>query len=163
MVLIKLLNNQQMFSFFEEIAQDTGKFCFGVVDTMKALELSAIETLLVWENYDIYRITLQDTKKTFQKIVYLSKAQLTDRSYLMDEANEQEFEVIDTIPLIDWLANNYKKFGAKLEIIAGISQEGSQFCKGFGGLGGLLRYKLDLNEFEEDNDEDNSSNSEYYM
>merc|ERR1711865_1365264 len=26
-------------SFFDEISQDTGKFCFGVSDTLKALEL----------------------------------------------------------------------------------------------------------------------------
>ena len=28
------------------------------------------------------------------------------------------------------------------------SQEGSQFCRGFGGIGGLLRYAVDLSEFE---------------
>ena len=27
-------------------------------------------------------------------------------------------------------------------------QEGSQFCRGFGGIGGLLRYSVNLAEFE---------------
>ena len=34
--------------YFDEISQDTGKYCFGVDDTLKCLELGAIETLIVW-------------------------------------------------------------------------------------------------------------------
>jgi peptide chain release factor subunit 1 len=45
-------------------------------------------------------------------------------------------ELIDTQPLLEWLANNYKSFGATLEIITDKSQEGSQFVRGFGGIGG---------------------------
>lgn len=43
-------------------------------------------------------------------------------------------------PLLEWLANNYKNFGATLEIITDKSQEGSQFVRGFGGIGGKLFY-----------------------
>lgn len=33
-------------------------------------------------------------------------------------------------------------------------QEGSQFCRGFGGIGGLLRYSVDLSQFEVQEEED---------
>ena len=33
------------------------------------------------------------------------------------------------------------------------SQEGSQFCRGFGGIGGVLRYQVNLAELEEPDDE----------
>lgn len=39
---------------------------------------------------------------------------------------------------MEWLANNYKNFGATLEIITDKSQEGSQFVRGFGGIGGTF-------------------------
>ncbi|KAG9091814.1 Polypeptide release factor (eRF1) in translation termination, partial [Ceratobasidium sp. UAMH 11750] len=39
--------------YFDEISQDTGKYCFGVDDTLKGLEMGAVETLIVWENLDI--------------------------------------------------------------------------------------------------------------
>ena len=39
--------------YFDEIALDTGKYCFGVKDTLRGLELGAVETLIVWENLDI--------------------------------------------------------------------------------------------------------------
>ena len=50
-------------------------------------------------------------------------------------------------------ANNYKNFGAALEFVTNRSQEGSQFVKGFGGIGGILRYKVDFMEHEYDDDD----------
>lgn len=44
--------------YFDEISQDTGKYCFGVEDTLKALEMGAVEILIVYENLDIMRYVL---------------------------------------------------------------------------------------------------------
>lgn len=46
--------------YFDEISQDTGKYCFGVEDTLKGLDLGAVETLIVWENLDITRYILRN-------------------------------------------------------------------------------------------------------
>ena len=46
--------------YFDEISQDTGKYCFGVVDTLKALEMGAVEILIVWENLEIMRYLLKN-------------------------------------------------------------------------------------------------------
>jgi len=51
-----------------------------------------------------------------------------------------ELELVESIPLLEWLANNYKSFGATLEIITDKSQEGAQFVRGFGGIGGCYYY-----------------------
>ena len=59
-------------------------------------------------------------------------------------------------PLLEWLADKYKEFGANLEFVTDRSQEGAQFVKGFGGIGGILRYKVDfthLASLDEDEDE----------
>ena len=45
------------------------------------------------------------------------------------------------MPLLEWFANNYKNFGATLEIVTDRSQEGAQFVKGFGGIGGSYSIK----------------------
>jgi len=59
--------------------------------------------------------------------------------------------------LLEWFAEKYKDFGAALEFVTNRSQEGAQFVKGFGGIGGLLRYKVDFNNLtsvdEDDDDE----------
>ena len=51
---VKLMHEKKVLQkFFEEIAQDTGKYSFMIKDTMTALEMSAIETLIVWEDLEI--------------------------------------------------------------------------------------------------------------
>ena len=49
-------------------------------------------------------------------------------------------ELVESMALLEWFANNYKNFGATLEIITDKSQEGAQFVKGFGGIGGKSIY-----------------------
>ena len=59
-----------------------------------------------------------------------------------------------------WFANNYKNFGADLEFVSDRSQEGSQFVRGFGGVGGILRYKVDFMEHDYDDESDDGNESD---
>jgi peptide chain release factor subunit 1 len=71
------------------------------------------------------------------------------------EAETQaELEVQEKLSLLEWFANEYKRFGCTLEFVTNKSQEGSQFCRGFGGIGGILRYQLDMRTFDELSDDD---------
>ena len=40
-----------------------------------------------------------------------------------------------------------------IEFVTNKSQEGSQFCRGFGGIGGILRYQLDMRSFDDFSDD----------
>lgn len=58
---VKFIQEKKLItSYFEEIAQDTGKYCYGVSDTLYALQLGAIETLIVWEDLAISRYVLKN-------------------------------------------------------------------------------------------------------
>lgn len=50
-----ILEKKLIGKYFDEVSLDTGKICFGVQDTMKALEMGAVETLILWENLSIMR------------------------------------------------------------------------------------------------------------
>ncbi|KAF9646826.1 peptide chain release factor eRF/aRF subunit 1 [Thelephora ganbajun] len=141
--------------YFDEISQDTGRYCFGIEDTLKALELGAVETLIVWENLDITRYALRNAAGE-EIIVYANKDQEKDREKFTDKSTGQEMEQAEEpSSLLEWFAEKYKDFGANLEFVTNRSQEGAQFVKGFGGIGGLLRYKLDLQTLQTvDDDED---------
>jgi peptide chain release factor subunit 1 len=142
---VKFIQEKKLLSqYFEEISKDTGRYCFGVGDTLAALNMGAVETLILWENLDITRYTLKNNVTGEEKIIHLTKDDEKDKSHFKDETTGVELEAIESVLLIEWLANNYKNFGATLEIITNRSQEGSQFCKGFGGIGGLLRYRVDF-------------------
>ncbi|KAH0621902.1 hypothetical protein JD844_023636 [Phrynosoma platyrhinos] len=257
---VKFIQEKKLIGrYFDEISQDTGKYCFGVEDTLKALEMGAVEILIVYENLDIMRYVLHCQGTEEEKILYLTPEQEKDKSHFTDKeivqvqigsASEdeildhpqqcavvqkhlwitkvqlkvklslawdsqlaviprihqgtltehchcryqddrdvaltssnvmlsdyllypgpsaalgprlaqasleivdglfqtgQEHELIESMPLLEWFANNYKKFGATLEIVTDKSQEGSQFVKGFGGIGGILRYRVDFQGME---------------
>ena len=146
---VKLVQEKKLLQkYFDEISQDTGKYCFMVQDTLQALEMSSVETVIVWENLPVNRITVKNTSTGEEKILHLTPEQETDESHFHDPDTRVQLEIVERVTLVEWLANSYRSFGANLEFITDRSQEGSQFCKGFGGIGGLLRWKIDFQEME---------------
>ncbi|XP_027230841.1 eukaryotic peptide chain release factor subunit 1 isoform X1 [Penaeus vannamei] len=147
---VKFIQEKKLIGkYFEEISQDTGKYCFGVDDTLKALECGAVEILICWENLEIVRYILKNHQTGEETIMHLTPEQEKDKTHFTDKATGVELELVDSMPLLEWLANNYKSFGSTLEIITDRSQEGSQYVRGFGGIGGILRYKVDLQCLED--------------
>ena len=151
---VKFVQEKELIqSFFDEIAQDSGKYCFGVKDTMTALDLGAVETLIVWEELDIIRYELKHPQTQEKKVLYLKPGQEKLSKDFTDKETGVEYDVVSQDPLVEWFANNYKEFGARLEFVSDRSQEGSQFCKGFGGVGGVLRWGVNFMELAGDVDE----------
>lgn len=171
---VKLMKEKKLLQkYMDEISQDTGKYCFMVDDTLKALELGAVEDLIVWENLDVHRFVLRNSTTGENTIVHLNKEQERNESFFHDK-DGTELETVEKESLVEWFANNYKNFGCNLEFVTDRSGEGMQFVKGFGGIGGILRWKVDfveLNNFEEahrldeegnsDEDSDDDSDDEY--
>ena len=148
---VKFVQEKRLLSsFFDQISQDTGKFCFGIRDTLTCLEMGAVETLIVWENLEVTRYVLTNPSSGAEEIKYLTKEEDTDGAHLLDKASGVVLDIVDKQPLLEWLANDYKKFGCCLEFVTNRSQEGNQFCRGFGGIGGVLRYQVNTTEFDED-------------
>ena len=79
--------------YFDEISQDTGKYCFGVQDTLKALELGAVETLIVWEDLTLARISVRNNSTGETNEMYLTPEQQTDTSRFVDRETGREFSI----------------------------------------------------------------------
>jgi peptide chain release factor subunit 1 len=136
--------------FFENIALDTGLFVFGVNDTIKALEIGALETMLLWEEIAIMRYEIRNPVKGETRVHLLTEAQEKDPKYFKDADTGVDLDVVSSENLADWLLLNYKKYGIQIEFITDKSSDGYQFVKGFGGIGGFLRYKIDVDEIAGD-------------
>jgi len=170
---VKLMKEKKLLQkYMDEISQDTGRYCFMVDDTLNALDLGAVEDLIIWDNLDIQRYVLRNTQTGEEKIMHLNKQQEMEDKNFRDSETNVELEVVEKEPLVEWFANNYKNFGCNLEFVTDRSSEGTQFVKGFGGIGGILRWKVDfaeLNGYEEaaaldgddDDDDDDDDESEY--
>lgn len=178
---VKLMKEKKLLQkYMDEISQDTGKYCFMVEDTLKALDLGAVEDLIIWDNLEIQRYVLRNISTGQESVKHLNKQQEQEDANFRDSETNVELEVIEKEPLVEWFANNYKSFGCSLEFVTDRSSEGTQFVKGFGGIGGILRWKVDfteLNSYEDaaaldhgkggadhdddDEDEDDDDESEY--
>lgn len=159
---VKFIQEKKLINrYFDEISQDTGKYCFSIQDTLKALEMGAVETLIVWENLNVMRYVLKNHETDDLITLNLTPEQEKDRTLFVDKDSGVEYEVVEKMPFLEWLANNYKTFGASLEIVTDRSQEGSQFCKGFGGIGGILRYRVDFQVMDPDFFDDDLYDDDY--
>jgi len=146
---VKFIQEKKLIGkYFDEISQDTGRYCFGVNDTLKSLEMGAVETLIVWENLEVTRYVIKDHTSESETKLFLRPEQEKDKTNFVDPETGVDLEIVDSMPLLEWFANHYKDFGATLEIITDRSQEGAQFVRGFGGIGGILRYQVDLVQLE---------------
>eukprot|EP01130_Rhizamoeba_saxonica_P018729 TRINITY_DN9478_c0_g1_i1.p1 TRINITY_DN9478_c0_g1~~TRINITY_DN9478_c0_g1_i1.p1 ORF type:complete len:330 (-),score=56.74 TRINITY_DN9478_c0_g1_i1:8-997(-) len=119
--------------FFELIALGDEKYSIAADDTMYALTCGVLEKLIVSKDLDYMRYEV------------LSMQNETETLYLDPESRIPDgYTVVKASPLMDWLLENYHKYGTELHIVGGCSTQGSQFEKGFGGLCGILRYRIDL-------------------
>lgn len=144
---VKFVAEKKLVSkFFEEIALDTGMVVFGVEDTIKAMEIGALETMMLFEDLEMNRYVLKNPIKGDTRTLILNPIQEKTSKYFRDTENNVDLDVIEKDPLAEWLCNNYTRFGVKIEFITDKSQEGFQFVKGFGGIGGFLRYKIELDD-----------------
>lgn len=120
---LKLVKEKDLINeYFDHINKNTGMYCFGIKDTMTALENGAVEKLIIWD-------------------------ELPDE-YVFKDVKEN---------VIEYFVENHKKYGANLYLVSDKTSEGSQLAKGFGGIGCILRFRMDLvNDYDvvEDNNYD---------
>jgi len=123
----------------EEISKD-GQYAIGIDDTMYAVTSGILDTLILWDNLSTNRIELVKTLSPSDppKILYLPQEKQ------IPENLKEEWKVKSNVPLLDWILEHYIEFGCKLELVSDQTNVGAQFVKGFGGLGGLLRYQVEL-------------------
>jgi len=145
---VKFVQEKALISkFFEEIALDTRKYCYGIRDVLWAIDSQAVLTLIVFENLDINRIVVSTPSGT-DKVLYLTPAQEKITSHFKDPETNVDLEIKEKVAYVDWLAENYKGMGFSLQFVTDSSQEGSQFVKGFGGIGCLLRFVVDFSTLD---------------
>lgn len=84
--------------YFDEISQDTGKYCFGIDDTLKCLDSGAVELLLVWENLDHLRFLVKSVNVNgVEEVLVLTPAQAKDPKWFRDEENGCEKEILERL------------------------------------------------------------------
>ena len=99
-----------------------------------------------YQNTSRAHAQIKNPIKGDMKTFFLTSTQEKDSKYFKDAETGTDLEVVAADNLAEWLCNHYLDFGANIEFITDKSQEGYQFVKGFGGIGGFLRYQIEVDD-----------------
>ncbi len=133
--------------FLDEIGHDTGLATYGEGEVRRALEMGAVETLLLSEELDLVRVTVKCTACDYVREETMREKLVSDfEQELSGEACPKcaspALFVAEVKDLIDDLAELADEVGADVEVISVETEEGQMLLKSFGGTAAVLRFKI---------------------
>ncbi len=132
-----VMKERQLIEKFLTELQKSGNVVYGYTQTIEALNLGAVETLLVSEELDWVRTKLKcDSSHEAERD--LPKSEMQNQTC---DICGQPMKVIDKDDIGELLSEKAANFGTKVEIISTETNEGMQFKK-LGGVGAFLRYRI---------------------
>lgn len=83
---VKFMQEKKLITeYFDQIYQDTGRYCFGIEDTFRALEAGAVEKLICWESLDYLRCAMVNPATNEKVSKLLRPEQLADSTHFVDK------------------------------------------------------------------------------
>ena len=128
--------------FLDEIRKpDGGLAVYGEEEVLKALQLGAIDTLLVSEAMRKRRI-----KISCQRCGYTQDRTVTEEKVSLEDCPncQSTLNVVENLDIINQIIKTAENYGTNVELISSDSEEGEMFLRAFGGLGGVTRYKVEM-------------------
>ena len=121
--------------FFEELKKD-GLVTYGLYRVLNALKAGAIDTLIISENYEIFKVKLKC------QCGYTEEKELESKDLEKQKCKNCNsiMQVIKKEDLIDILVEEAKNFGTKVLFVSNETQEGREFSNF--GIGAILRFKV---------------------
>ncbi len=130
--------------FFRHLVKDTGFITYGEREVRRALELGAVDKLLISEGYDKVRVRAkcnvcgwEEVKTMTEEEFHVYRKNLTH----CPKCGSQNVS-IEKWDVAEELIKMAEESGSDVEIISLDTEEGQQFYKAFGGLGAFLRFKI---------------------
>ena len=109
---IKFVQEKKLIQkYFDQINMDSGRFCFGVDDTMKALDMGACETLICWEGLEVNRYVIKNDVTGEPEVFVLTPEKERDPKFFRNAETGTDKEVVDKQSLTEYFADQYKNFG----------------------------------------------------
>ena len=125
-----------------------------------------VEKFIIWEVLPIIRYTLYNVVTEEEIILNIHPDKVTPKTFI-DNKTQKKLDIKKEELFIEWMVENHKTFGVKqLCIISNKTQETAQFCNGFGGIGGILRWKVDfevnnVNDYYQEDIQDDDNTFDY--
>lgn len=123
--------------FLKNLKEENGKSEYGLKQVMKAMEMGAVETVLISEDFNYYKATYECGNH--EKEVYEKKPEI-EESIECEECNE-EMKLEEMQDIVDVMAEKAEEMSSDLEIISTDHEEGQRLMN-MGGIAAILRYRI---------------------
>ena len=138
---------QVMKRFLREISKgDKSLALYGEDEIRKALQMGAVDTLLLSENLRRYRVMLVCPTCDYQEKRTLTEDELSE--FEPPECPECEtptsMEIVDKIDIIDELSELVESTGGTVVLVSQSSEEGDSLYSAFNGVAAITRYPLEF-------------------
>jgi len=135
-----------MQDFLYEIGHDTGLATYGENEVRLSLKSGVVKTLLLSEDLDVTRVTVNCascdyTKQETMKTLLLPDFEQSLNGKPCPKCNVPTLVVAGAKSLVDDLAELAEETGTDVEIISVETEEGQMLKNSFGGIAAILRYK----------------------
>jgi peptide chain release factor subunit 1 len=122
---------------------EQGLAVYGEADVNRALDLGAVDTLLISEGLRRQRVTFRCTACGHEFVRTLSDDEVDP---VLDgpcpSCGQRNVTVVSNEDFVEGLFRRAADSGATARLISSESEEGEMLVKGFGGIGALLRYPV---------------------
>lgn len=132
--------------FLKEITKGEKSLAlYGETQIRKALEMGAVDILLLSEKLRKYRVTLScpTCKYTEKRTIDENDEENLTLPLCPKCPTPTQMEIVEKIDLIDELSELAEKTGASVELISQNSEEGDSLYSAFNGIAGIARYPID--------------------
>ena len=145
---VKYIREKQVMQrFMKEIANDTGMVTYGLEDVQKALSMGAVDTLILSEKLDTYKVKIEcsncgyiENRTTSEQNIINLESSVQEES--CPKCNSNTYNVTDNISMIEELGGMANTMGTEIDIISSETEEGEMLHSTFGGIVAILRFKL---------------------
>jgi len=136
-----------MKQFFREVTKTESSLAvYGEQHARKALEMGAVDTLLLSEDLRRLRLKLKCQSCDYVKEITIKEEEFED--YKIPHCPHCDtslpMEITEKIDFIDELSDIAEQTGVKVQLISRNSEEGDSLLRAFDGIAGILRYPLEL-------------------
>ena len=117
---------------------------YGEDEVRKALEMGAVDTLLLSENLNKYRVKLVCDSCGKEERITLTKRELEsiERNSPKCKTCNGNMVIKEKIDVVEELSKKALEMGTKVELISSDSEEGATLLSTFGGVAGILRFEI---------------------
>lgn len=145
---VKYIREKEVMQLFlKEISNDTGMVAYGLEEVQKALNMGAVDKLILSEKLDTIQVNIECSNCNFKESRNAKESEVNNMEDTIQEescpkCNSNSFSIVNKTLLIEELGSIAETMGTEVIIISPDTEEGEMLYSTFGGIVAILRFKI---------------------